>query len=258
MIQQTVRVISNQEIADGLFLMSFESPQIAACAGPGQFLNIRATEGWGGLLLRRPFSISRIVGSSIELVYAVVGKGTKFLATQHPGYGIDILGPLGKPFRYDDAFETAVIVAGGLGIAPFPFLTDHLEKEGKSIVTFFGSRSVLGIESLHIRNVVHATDDGSKGFKGTVIDCLADYLGTHKVQKPKMFGCGPTRMLSALSAFAQTSGLPCELSLEGDMACGIGICQGCPVERSSGEKKYALVCKEGPAFNSRDIILPSP
>jgi dihydroorotate dehydrogenase electron transfer subunit len=257
-IQQTIRVKSNQEVAGGLFLMSFDSPQIAANARPGQFLNIRAVEGWGALLLRRPFSISRIVGSSIELVYAVVGKGTKFLATQRPGDGIDVLGPLGVPFRYGEAFETAVVVAGGLGVAPFPFLTDYLEQKVKSIITFVGSRTVFRTESLHLKNVIYATDDGSRGFKGTVVDCLADYLKTHQIPKPRIFGCGPTRMLSSLSGLAQSNGLACELSLEGDMACGIGICQGCPVERSNGQKKYALVCKDGPTFDAREIILPSP
>ena len=258
MIQQIVRVESNQEIAEGLFLMRFDSEEIAGSARPGQFLNIRTVQGWGPLLLRRPFSISSVFGTSIRLLYGIIGKGTRMLAALRPGDGIDILGPLGIPFGYDDAFETAVVVAGGLGIAPFPFLTDYLEKKRTSILTFVGSRSLFKIESLRLKNVSYATDDGSKGFRGTVVDCLADYLGTHTLDKPKIFGCGPTKMLSSLSKLAQAKGLKCELSLEGDMACGIGICQGCPVERKNGTKKYALVCKDGPTFDCRDIVLPLP
>jgi len=252
-IQQIVRVSSNQEIAEGLFLMSFECERIAAIARPGQFLNIRATQRWSPMLLRRPFSISRVVGSSIELLYNIVGKGTRALAAQLPGDALDVLGPLGVPFRYDEPFETAVIVAGGLGIAPFPFLTDYLEQKHVTILTFVGSRSQFRVDKLHLSNVYYATDDGTRGFKGTVVECIAEYFQTHNLNAPKVFGCGPTKMLAALSSFAQTKGLKCELSLEGDMACGIGICQGCPVERSRGEKKYALVCTDGPTFDCRDI-----
>lgn len=258
MIQQIIRVELNQEIADGLFLMRFESERIAASARPGQFLNILAAQRWSPMLLRRPFSISRVVGASIELLYSIVGKGTRALATQLPGDKIDVLGPLGNPFGCDEAFETAVVVAGGLGIAPFPFLTDYLEQKKTSILTFVGSRSLFKIDSLHLQNVFFATDDGSKGFKGTVVDSLAEYLRTHTLATPKIFGCGPTKMLSSLSIFAQSKNLKCEISLEGDMACGIGICQGCPVERNNGKKKYALVCTDGPTFNCRDVILPSP
>jgi dihydroorotate dehydrogenase electron transfer subunit len=100
-----------------------------------------------------------------------------------------------------------------------------------------------------------STDDGSRGFHGTVVDALKHYLSENKPVKPKIFGCGPTRMLKALAELADSAGIDCELSLEGDMACGMGICQGCPVERTDGKKKYSLVCVEGPTFNSHDIVL---
>jgi dihydroorotate dehydrogenase electron transfer subunit len=256
-IQQNIRVDSNREIADGMVLMKFDSGKIASTARPGQFLNIRASQRWSPLLLRRPFSISRVAGTSIELLYNIVGMGTRALAAQQPGDEIDVLGPLGVPFGLGEQFETAVVVAGGLGIAPFPFLTDYLEKKKVNILTFLGSRSRFTVDELHLRNVLHATDDGSQGFKGNVVEMLADYLKRHTLTKPKIFGCGPTKMLSALSELAQSKGFDCELSLEGDMACGIGICQGCPVERNNGSKKYALVCTDGPTFDCRKIKLSS-
>jgi dihydroorotate dehydrogenase electron transfer subunit len=257
MQQHLVRVQSNAEIAPGLFLFRFVSDPIAAAAEPGQFLNIRAAYGWGPLLLRRPFSISNVQGSSIELLFNIVGAGTRMLASKRPGDEIDVLGPLGVPFRYREPFVTAILVAGGLGVAPFPFLTDRLEKFGTKIITFVGSRSVLDLRQIHLNNVQRATDDGSEGFRGTVVESLADYLAAHSIDKPKIFGCGPTKMLNALSQYAQANNLACELSLEGDMACGIGICQGCPVERTNGTKKYALVCTDGPTFDCRTIVLPS-
>ena len=257
MQQDIVRVQSNVEIAPGLFLFKFVSDPVAAAAEPGQFLNIRAAYGWGPLLLRRPFSISNVRGSSIELLFNVVGAGTRMLASKRPGDEIDVLGPLGVPFRYREPYETAILVAGGLGIAPFPFLTDRLEKLGTKIITFVGSRSVLDLRQIDLNNIQRATDDGSDGFHGTVVDCLANYLAAHRVDKPKIFGCGPTKMLSALSQYAQAHNLACEVSLEGDMACGIGICQGCPVEQTNGTRKYALVCTDGPTFDCRTIVLPS-
>jgi dihydroorotate dehydrogenase electron transfer subunit len=255
-IQQIVRVKSNKEIADGLFLMRFDSVTIASAAQPGQFLNIRAMQHWSPMLLRRPFSISRVAGSSLELLYNVVGRGTKFLSAQRPGDNLDVLGPLGRPFQWDQPMGTAIFVAGGLGIAPFPFLTDVLEKKKTPVLTFVGSRTRFDIDKLHLQNVQYATDDGSRGFKGNVVEYLAEYLSTHNPEAPKIFGCGPTKMLKTLSTFAQAKGLICELSLEGDMACGIGICQGCPVERNRGTKKYALVCTDGPTFDCREIKFP--
>ena len=248
---------SNEEIARDLFLLKFESPLIASKARPGQFVNIRVPQGWDPLLLRRPFSISRVTGDTVELLFSTVGKGTKILSRQRVGDELDVLGPLGTPFRADGEFETAVIVAGGLGVAPFPFLTDALERESRNIATFVGSRSAFDIGNLHLKNVVYATDDGSAGYRGTVVECLADHLQSHRMERIKIFGCGPTRMLSALSTYAQAHNRMCEISLEGDMACGIGICQGCPVEKTEGPKKYALVCTDGPAFDCRDVILPT-
>ncbi len=257
MIQQNVRITSNREIAEGVFLLTFDSEEIARSARPGQFLNIRPADQWSPLLLRRPFSISRVVGKSIELLYNVVGKGTKLLGSLCPEDSLDIVGPLGKSFRFEDEFRTAVIVAGGLGIAPFPFLTDYLEKRNVDILTFIGSRTEFNIKSLHLANVHYATDDGSCGFRGSVVESLASYLAKQPLTGAKIFACGPTKMMAALSVLAEARGINCELSLEGDMACGIGICQGCPVERNNGEKKYALVCTDGPTFNSKDIKLPT-
>ena len=253
-MRNIVTISSNDEVGDGLFVLRFRSGEIARTAQPGQFVNVRVTDSYLPLL-RRPFSISRIAGSSIELVFNIVGVGTKALSVLKPGDTIDVLGPLGVPFDVREEFETALIVGGGVGVAPFPLLTEVLQREEKNIVSFIGARSVYQLYREHLKNSHFATDDGSAGFKGNVVQLLERYLESHHPAQPKIFGCGPTPMLKSLSQLAQQLGILCELSLEGDMACGIGLCQGCPVERANGPKKYALVCTEGPAFHSQDILL---
>jgi len=254
MIQISPFVTDCRQILEGIFVLSFRSAEIARNAAPGQFVNIRCGDGCLPLL-RRPFSISRIEDDSIELLFSVVGKGTSLLSQKRPGEPLDVLGPLGMPFKIHGPYETAILVGGGLGAAPFPFLTDVLLRENKKVLTVVGARSVKQLTVRHLLNVQLATDDGSQGFRGTVIDLLKTIVPNDGSNSTKIFGCGPTKMLSARSEFARVRGMECELSLEGDMACGMGLCQGCPVERSDGKKKYSLVCVEGPTFNSKDIIL---
>ncbi len=254
-VQHDVVVSSVDEIAEGIFLLRVRSPQLAESSAPGQFVNVRLGDGRSGPLLRRPFSICRVEGDFVELLLNIVGQGTRLLAQKRVGEFLDVLGPLGKPFGFRGDFDTAIIVAGGMGMAPFPFLTDSLQREEKQIATFLGARTRNQIAMMNLKNVKLATDDGSSGHHGTVVSLLEQYLATHSPQKPKIFGCGPTSMMKALAELSFRVGIECELSLEGDMGCGIGICQGCPVELVNGEKKYALVCTQGPTFLADQIIL---
>lgn len=255
MIHHVARVVSLAEVADGVFSLKFSSEEISKRALPGQFVNI-LTSNFGLPFLRRPFSIAFVRSSIIEVLFNVVGPGTRSLANKRPGDLLDVLGPLGKPFGFKEPFQTAILVAGGLGIAPFPFLTKYLRRDGKQIMSIVGARSKGQIVTDEMEGIHVATDDGSLGFHGNVVDCLQSISERTSFSHPKIFGCGPTRMLRALSAFAESEEIECELSLEGDMACGLGLCQGCPVERRNGKRKYALVCTEGPSFNSSEIILP--
>ena len=119
-------------------------------------------------------------------------------------------------------------------------------------MTYLGARTRNQIVADHLRNVSLATDDGSEGFRGTVVDLLSRELGARTFVRPKIFGCGPNTMLRNLSELALSLGIPCEVSLECAMACGFGICQGCPVEGAGHNgKRYHLVCKEGPVFDAR-------
>jgi len=253
-VQESAQIVLREEIASGIYILRLESPSIAHRSQPGQFLNIRTMDSYGPLL-RRPFSISNVERNEIEILFKVIGKGTQILSRKSVGDEIDVIGPLGGSFNLSLRFNHAILVAGGLGVAPFPFLTQSLLSQGKQVTSFMGARSADQIVTRKLRNVQLATDDGSRGFHGNVIDLLREVLKDTPLPEARIFGCGPTAMMKALSDLADSISIPCQISLEGDMACGIGICQGCPVERRGGEKKYSLVCTEGPAFESREIVL---
>jgi dihydroorotate dehydrogenase electron transfer subunit len=249
------RVLSLNEVAENIFVLTVQAPEVAAAVRPGQFINVRVAEGTDPLL-RRPFSVYRTERDQIEIIFNVVGKGSSALRRKRPGDTLDILGPLGVPFSFSgDDFDTAVLVGGGLGVAPFPLATQMLRAVNKKIVTYLGARTAAQLVPTHLDNVHVATDDGSKGFHGTVVELLTRELEALKLSRPKIFACGPTKMLHALAAVAMEKDIPAEVSLEGPMACGFGICQGCPVELMGGEKKYALMCKDGPTFDVRRIKL---
>ena len=253
---QTFGVVQGlQEVADGIFLLTLLSPDIAQTAEPGQFVNVKAPDTQSTPFLRRPFSISHVHDDAIDLLFNVIGTGTKMLASLRKGDSLDVLGPLGRPFGYDDTYGTAVMVAGGLGVAPFPFLKTVVADKGRSSLAIVGARTGAQLFTDPFDAVECATDDGSAGFHGTVVQLMKNILKDTTVRQPKIFGCGPTPMLKALSAAAKELDVPCEISLEGDMACGIGLCQGCPVETTTGTRKYQLVCTEGPTFNCEEVIL---
>ncbi len=253
MHQQNCQVSSVTQVGSNIFVLSFVSPRISTEIRPGQFVNIRVREGREPLL-RRPFSVYRTESDRVEIIFNVVGVGTSLLRGKSPGDTVDVLGPLGRPFALDrDDYATAILVGGGLGVAPFPLTTASLQTLGKRTVTVLGARTADQLVVRHLLDVRCATDDGSRGYHGTAVDLAARTLADGSLDRPKLFGCGPTAMLRALAQLAVTTGTPCEVSLEGPMGCGFGICQGCPVELVGPEKRFALMCKDGPVFDVRTI-----
>jgi dihydroorotate dehydrogenase electron transfer subunit len=256
MIQTHAPVHSVEEIASGIFRLAFRSHEVASAALPGQFVNVKVNDSLFPLL-RRPFSIFSVEGDIVSLVFNVIGEGTRVLVGKKRGDVVDVIGPLGNGFSAamkSEKFKTALIVAGGLGIAPFPFLLSRLEDD-KKVLSFVGARTSDQIVRLEMNHMQIATDDGSEGFAGNVVDLLAEHLLDHHYDLPRIFCCGPTRMLKRLSDFAQKKGIECYASLECAMACGVGLCQGCPVETINGKKKYVLVCKEGPVFETSTVFV---
>ncbi len=255
MVQIDARVTSLKPVAENTFVLSFHSPVISSQIEPGQFLNIKVTDGTDPLL-RRPFSVYYVHEGIVDIIFNVIGKGSAALQRKNEGDTLNILGPLGVPFSVGkDDFDTAVLVGGGLGVAPLPLTTHALRKYGKKIRTFLGARSATHVVDQHLNNVALATDDGSAGYHGTVVDLLRAEWASFKGERVRIFSCGPTKMLQAVAKFALENNIACEVSLEGPMACGFGICQGCPVELIDGPRKYGLMCKDGPTFDVRKIRL---
>jgi dihydroorotate dehydrogenase electron transfer subunit len=252
MVSEVCSVVSVEHLRSDIYVLTFRSSTIARAVQPGQFVNIKVNDLLLPLL-RRPFSIYKVEGDCVKIIFNIIGTGTNILAGKHKGDVIDVLGPLGKSYGLNDEYETALLVAGGLGVAPLPMITDALRGK-KNIATFLGARKKEYIVSTYLQNVHISTDDGSEGFRGTVVDLLRKEFSMQKFPQPKIFGCGPNRMLDTLSTFAREMSIPCEVSLESAMACGIGICQGCPIELNNAEKKYALICKEGTVFDANTIV----
>jgi dihydroorotate dehydrogenase electron transfer subunit len=253
MIQELCEVRKLQQVADNIYVLTFFSPQISSLTRPGQFVNIKASEQTDPLL-RRPFSVYQTDNGNVEIIFNVIGKGTDLLHRVREGEKIDVLGPLGKGYRYDGpSLETAVLIGGGLGVAPLPILTSYLKRSNKSVVTFLGTRRSAQLVQTGLENVSVATDDGSVGFHGTVVDLAMKSLTARPLHKAGIFACGPTPMLRATIRLAMKLGIVCEVSLEGPMGCGFGICQGCPVETLDEARKYALMCKDGPVFDAARI-----
>lgn len=236
-----------------IYLLKVFSPELTSIIKPGQFLNIRVAERVYPLL-RRPFSVCDVEGEHLYLMFNILGEGTSILAHKPIGSDLDILGPLGNGFNLNGDYETAVIVAGGLGAAPFPYLTRVLNGK-KNILSFIGGRTKDDVITYNLKNVTEASDDGSLGFKGNVVQLLEKNLEQLKSQKIKIFACGPTAMLRALKDFCIKHNFDCQASTECAMACGFGICQGCPIESTTEKDKYLLVCKDGPVFNIKDVVI---
>jgi dihydroorotate dehydrogenase electron transfer subunit len=255
MIQEFCPVTNVENVTANIFILTFVSARIAHSIQPGQFVNIKTDEGIEPLL-RRPFSVYHTEGEKVRIIFNVVGKGTEVLKRKHQGDVLDVLGPLGVPFSLQlPSFDHAILLGGGLGVAPLPLAPRELIRREKTILTILGARSSSLIVDRYLQNVVIATDDGSAGLRGNVVDALRFRIPELDAARTRVFACGPTPMLRALQKLLVEEGIEGEAALEGPMGCGFGICQGCPVELVGDERKYALMCKEGPTFDLRRIKL---
>lgn len=239
-----------EKVKPNIFLLKVLSKNIALNATAGQFCNIKVSET-DFPLLRRPFSIHNVENEYLYFLFDIHGEGTKILSNKKAGDEIDIIGPLGNGFNLENNYETIIIVAGGIGVAPFPFLTKSITNN--KILTFYGARNKDYIYDNNLINVKYSTDDGSFGFHGNVIELIKNEIDKNDFPKIKIYGCGPTPMLKALQNYSAENKIECEISVESAMACGFGICQGCPIE--TVDNNYKLICKDGPVFNSKEIIL---
>ena len=271
MFNQTCTLLENKKVAPGHWVMKLRSKVIAKAAKPGQFVQILCADGSCDPLLPRPFSFLNAKGDVFSILYHTVGQGTEFLSKRTKGSVLNVLGPLGNGFDISSesgvrSSETKILVGGGVGIPPLYHLAKTILRN-KSITkenlhVFLGARnkSLLLCEKEFKKlgvNLLVATNDGSKGLKGFVTSLLISFLRTPNSQlRTRIYTCGPTAMLKAVSDISVKAKAACEVSVEVPMACGFGACLGCAIKVKKNEKehRFAIACTEGPVFQASEIL----
>jgi dihydroorotate dehydrogenase electron transfer subunit len=251
-LQDVYKVISNEKLCAKFYCLRIDAGAVLKKAHPGQFIHIRITDGLEPFF-RRPFSIYR-AKKYVEIIYEVVGPGTRILTAKHKGDPVDILGPLGTPFMLPPkGTKQVVMIAGGVGVAPFLFLSDILKDKGYELVLLYGGRTKGHIYPMkefkeNGCRIWKATDDGSVGVKGRVAKLFPKIDPSPTTF---IYTCGPRPMMASVQAFAREHGINGQGSCEEVMACGLGACLGCSIETTKG---YKTVCYDGPAFDLDDLI----
>ncbi len=246
-------IISQDKIAEDIFSMWIRADSIAFDAVPGQFLSVYCDEG--GRILPRPISICEInpVSFAIRLVYRIAGEGTLEFSRKEEGETLRVLGPLGNGFPLSE--KKALLVGGGIGIPPILELAKRYPGEKTIVLGYSNGDTFLTRDFEKQGETYIATEDGSAGTEGTVLDAIrANGLSAEAV-----YACGPAPMLRALKEYAQENEMECWISMEERMACGIGACLSCVCETTEVDEhtnvKNKRVCREGPVFNAREVVL---
>ena len=240
-MQNVVLTISkNIKVGKDVYLMTL-SGDLSSIKNPGEFINITVP----GYYLRRPISVCDFSDKHVDILYKVLGRGTKDLSKFEVGTKLDCLVGLGNGFDVKENIKP-LLVGGGIGIAPLFALAKAFNKLGIKPALVYGARSkddIVLVEELEkISNLYICTDDGSLGFKGNVIDCIKN----SNIEFDYYYSCGPQVMLKYL-ALAYPNGC---VSLEARMGCGFGACMGCSIETTKGPQR---VCKEGPVFEASEV-----
>ncbi|MBQ9061443.1 MAG: dihydroorotate dehydrogenase electron transfer subunit [Eubacterium sp.] len=253
-------VIRQKELIPGIFDLLLKAPEIAAAAVPGQFVNVYTNDA--SKLLPRPISICEADSDhgTLRLVYRVSGEktGTRQFAALQTGSEIRILGPLGNGFPVDEiAGKHIFLCGGGIGIPPMLETAKAAKKAGAEIDVILGYRDqcFLADEFAAYGTIHIATEDGSTGVKGTILDAILQ----EQLQADVILACGPKPMLRALKAYTDAKQVPCWISMEERMACGIGACLACVCETKDKDAhshvRNARVCKDGPVFRTTEVVL---
>lgn len=253
--QEKSKIVHIAALAEGIYRITLYAPRIAGAAHPGQFVMLRVSEQYDPLL-RRPFSIyATSIHGELQVLFKVVGNGTALMASLKAGDVIDIIGPLGRGF-FIDHDAVPCLVGGGMGIAPLNFLARRMLQRDQPILQYhvlLGARQRAELcplvdEFLDMGyEVKSATDDGSMGHHGLVPDLLPDLLP----QVDRVYACGPWPMMRSVALQCLEAAVPCQVSLETHMACGLGACLGCTLH--GVENTYIHVCKSGPVFNAGEV-----
>jgi dihydroorotate dehydrogenase electron transfer subunit len=260
-------VLSNTRLSDEYSVLALDAAEIAGLARPGQFVMVKPSRGTDPLL-RRPFSIFELLRDTsgrpkaISILNKRVGVGSRLIYDAEPGSRIACLGPLGRPFEPVAPPEQAWMVAGGVGLAPFLTLAEALVARGTPTTLFYGARRSRDLfyldafEGLGVRTVA-ATEDGTLGAKGFITGPLTDALAAlDPGVAVQLYVCGPTPMMRAVATIADCHGMPCDVSLEQVMGCGLGGCYSCVVltRQVGAPPHFVRSCLDGPVFDAGRIV----
>ena len=238
-------ILSNEEVAEKIFRLTVDAPELAKISRAGQFVQVKISDEF---TLRRPLGIASTANGKIKIFYRAVGRGTEKLSARHSGEILNILGALGNGYTSRDG--KILLVGGGMGLAPLLCAAEQFSADiliggrTKDEVTFWQEEFRPHTEKISV-----TTDDGSYAKKGFVIDLLPEILSTGNYSA--IYTCGPEIMMRGVAKIAAEKNLPCEVSFEKRMACGLGACLSCSIDTSRGRKK---VCKDGPIFDAKEVF----
>jgi len=275
-------ILDHVAYAGNQYVLRLQTPRIAQSALPGSFVHVRCDER---LPMRRPLSIMRTSPTEgwIELLYRVVGEGTELLSRAVKGVSVSLIGPIGVPFEIDETRTLPLLIGGGVGVPPMVFLADVMRQAHKGLEPFvlMGSETPFPFRARPSQIMVHgmpaeviaamplledwgipsrlASLQGYAGcHEGYVTDLARlwlERLDADALRRVTVFSCGPEPMLAAVARLARDYGLPCQVSLEEYMACGIGGCAGCAVPIHTAEGiAMKRVCVDGPVFAAQTVF----
>ncbi|MGF6906485.1 dihydroorotate dehydrogenase electron transfer subunit [Fusobacterium sp. PH5-44] len=257
MLLENTIVLSNLKVSENFYLLSLISTESISHCKPGQFYMLKCKNDI--FTLRRPISLhyANKETNILEFYYEIKGGGTRDLSSFQKGNLINIQGPLGNGFDTDITGKNLLVIGGGMGLAPMKFLIDNLS-QNNNVTFIIGARNTNGlsiINNFDLKNIQTfvTTDDGSRGIKGNVVDKLKILLENNTYDM--IFTCGPEPMMLAIGKIALEHNIPCQISLEARMACGVKACVGCSIKTNNGMKK---VCHDGPVFQATAIVDVSP
>lgn len=262
--QELCRVVHREELAPQRVRLILDAPSIAPHAHCGQFVHIACGEA---RLLRRPISICTAEGTQLHIVFQAKGEGTQWLAARKPGDTLDVLGALGNGFAVERLGTAPIFIGGGIGVPPLLYAMRCAVESGATPTAILGFRTqeevILASAFASYGTTLVATDDGSYGLPGFVTTVLQQHLAptAQTVPTPPTTGiaaCGPRPMLQAIATLARQAGIPCQVSLEERMGCGIGACLvcACALRDPAYETgtRYGHVCKDGPVFDAKEVV----
>ena len=240
-----VEILSNEEVAAKIFRLIIDAPELAQISRAGQFVQVKISDDF---TLRRPLGIASAADGKVKIFYRAVGRGTETLSAKKAGETLNILGALGN--GYTPREGKILLVGGGMGLAPLLCAAEKFDSD-----VLIGGRNrgevVFWEDEFrpHVEKIFITTDDGSYHRKGFVTDLLPELLAAKNYSA--ILTCGPEIMMRGVAKLALEKNLPCQVSFEKRMACGLGACLSCSIDTVDGRRK---VCKDGPVFDAQKVF----